>query len=372
MNTRYPYRLGVSLPNAPRFFPTLRTWRYATDFGGGFRFLEASEQSQAEEFEVQDSFNFNEVATAILGLVEPIRLLTAQELEKFDLGKGWAIKEDIEPYEAVEFVNRFGQIGLGDYLRLTKLQRPFTVDKGELTPEQAVALLGIPHKYLNEVKRTYKSDPKKWRALLRKIQSGDLIPFSWIEKDLRDLAKCVRILLVLDKNYKEGDTYLTLPHTYSRKLRRFLVASEMVFLPKGKGQDYDYRPLDKKVWDFSERQILARWKNFAFDLNRFLTPITFNAVSEARSEMTFQKSLGVETWLIYEMLKTQSHLLDVYCARAKCRKPFIRQRNSEVARYCSPNCSSAERNLRKRARDKKNSSGRSQKKAKAKGKKRNA
>ena len=122
MNTRYPYRLGVSLPNAPRFFPTLRTWRYATVFEGGFRFLEASEQSQTEGFEVQDSFNFNEVAKAILGLVEPIRLLTAQELEKFNRGKGWAIKEEIEPNEAVEFVNRFGQIGLGDYLRLTKLQ----------------------------------------------------------------------------------------------------------------------------------------------------------------------------------------------------------------------------------------------------------
>lgn len=368
MATRNPYQLGVSLANASPFFPTLREWRFATDFEGGFRFIEAKALPTGEKFETQREYTFNELATQLLGFVEPIRLLSAQELAEKGLGAGWGIREDLEPSEVVEFLNRFGQIGLGDYLRQAKLQRPHTLDKGELTPEQALSILGIRQKALPRMKKIFKEEPNKWRLMIRKIQSGDLIPFAWVEKDFLDLAKCVRILLTLDRNYREGENYWSLPTTHSRRLRRFLVASELVFVPSGR--DEEYRELDK-FWLVNNRTIEAEWEKFAFNLNRFLLPITFNAVKREIGSENLQKFLGIETWLAYEVLKSRASLSDKRCERKDCQKQFVALKSTK--RYCSDTCSGVERNRKVREQKrKKNSSGKSQKKTKAKGKKINA
>jgi len=367
MNTRNPYRLGVSLASARSFYPTLRVWRYGTEFGGGFRFLEADPTKPEDELETQSDYSFNELADHLLGLVEPIRLLTAQELERTGFSEGFGIKEDLEPSEVVEFVNRFGQIGLADYLRLAKLQRKFTIDKGELTPEQALALLEIPYRFLPILKKSYKEEPKRWRSMIRKIQDGDLIPFAWIQKDLFDLARCIQILLALDKNYLDNKTYLTLPRMRSKELRRFLFASEAVMLPKG--EDENYLPLGGKKgdpWGVSERKIKSKWQEFAVNLNRFLTPITYNAIRREEGALTYQKTLGVETWLIYEILNSRASIIEKKCARKSCQRRFVGYRST--ARYCSDTCSAVERNRRKRERDRsKDSSGRSQKKKQTKG-----
>lgn len=368
MATRNPSQLGVSLPNASPFLPTLREWRFSTDFEGGFRFLEAKAPQAGERFQTQSKYTFNEVASELLGLVEPIRLMTAQELEKQGLGAGWGIREELEPSEVVGFLNRFGQIALGDYLRRAQLQRPYTLDKGELTPEQALSLFGIHQKYFPRVAKVFKEEPNKWRLMIRKIQSGDLIPFAWVEKDLLDLARCIRILLSLDKNYKEGETYWSLPTTHSRKRRRFLLASELVFVPRGK--DEEYRELEK-FWLVDERKVEAEWQKFAFNLNRFLTPITFNAVKREIGNENLQKSLGIETWLAYEILKSRASLADKRCERKDCQRQFVALKSTR--RYCSDTCSGVERNRKAREQErKKNSSGKSQKKKKAKGKKANA
>lgn len=365
MATRNPYQLGVSLTNASPFFPTVREWRFATDFEGGFRFIEAKAIPAGEKFEIQSDYTFNELATHLLGFVEPIRLMSPQELEKQGLGTGWGIREDLEPSEVVNFLNHFGQIALGDYLRRAQLQRPHTLDKGELTPEQALSILGIHQKYLPKVKKVFKEEPNKWRLMIRKIQSGDLIPFAWVEKDFLDLAKCVRILLKLEKNYNEGETYFSLPITHSEKLRRFLVASELVFVPRGREEEY--RKLDE-FWLVDKRKIEAEWQKFAFNLNRFLMPITFNAVKREIQSEILQKSLGIETWIIYEWLRSKASLLDKRCERKDCQNQFVALRSIRL--YCSDTCSGVERNRKAReSKGKKNSSGKSRKKKKAKGKK---
>lgn len=371
MTTSNPYRLSVALPRSGSFYPTLRVWRYGTEFGGGFRFLEADPTKPKDELETQSDFSDDELARRLLGLVEPMRLLTAQELEHSIWVEGIGIKEDLEPSEVVEFVNRFGQIGLADYLRSAKLQRPRTIDEGDLTPEQAFALLTEPgqnyFKYLPMLKKSFKEEPKKWRSMITKIQDGDLIPFAWIQKDLFDLARCIRILLALDKNYIDGETFFSLPVQRSVKLRRFLLASEAVFLPKG--EDETYLPIggDKgDPWGVSERKIKSKWQEFAVNLNRFLTPITYNAIRREEGALTFQKTLGVETWLIYEILNSRASYFEKRCARKACRLPFPSKNPKAI--YCSPHCGSLERQKRARQRDRsKDSSGRSQKKKQMKG-----
>jgi len=367
MATGNPYCLSVALPRVEGFFPTLRVWRYGSAFEHGFRFLEADPTKPEDELETQSDFSDDEVARRLLGLVEPIRLLTAQELEHSMWVEGFGIKEDLEPSEVVEFVNRFGQIGLADYLRLAKLQRKFTIDKGELTPEQALALLEIPYRFLPILKKSYKEEPKKWRSMIRKIQDGDLIPFAWIQKDLFDLARCIQILLALEKNYSDNKPYLTLPRMRSKELRRFLLASEAVMLPRGK--DENYLTLGGKKndpWGVSDKKILSKWQEFAVNLNRFLTPLTYNTIRREEGGLTFQKTLGVETWLIYEILNSKASYFEKRCARKACRLPFPSKNLKAI--YCSPHCGSLERQKRARQRDRsKDSSGRSQKKKQTKG-----
>ena len=78
-------------------------------------------------------------------------------------------------------------------------------------------------------------------------------------------------------------------------------------LPRGK--DENYLPIGGKkgdLWGVSERKIKSKWQEFAVNLNRFLTPITYNAIRREEGGLTFQKTLGVETWLIYEILNSSS------------------------------------------------------------------
>jgi len=73
ITTRNPYQLGVSLANAFPFFPTVRKWRYATDFEGGFRFLEAKTES-VEGLQILSEYNFNELADQLMGLAITISM----------------------------------------------------------------------------------------------------------------------------------------------------------------------------------------------------------------------------------------------------------------------------------------------------------
>lgn len=370
MSSRNPYKLAVTLASVEPFYPTLRRWRYEEDFDGGFKYLVAEPKSEDENFQTQSDYNFNEVATRLRGLVEPIRLMTTEERAKEGLSEesGAGIRDDLEPDEVLSFVNEFGQIGFADYFRLGSLQRPFTLDRGELTPDQAMTILGIKERFRGAITEFYRKEPKSYRKWVGKLQSGEIIPFKWVEQDLLDLARCVRILLALDKNYLDGDTYLTLPSQNSRRRRRFLVASELVFVPYRR--DEMYRE-GKDFWLVEDRHIQGAWNKFSYNLNRFLTPITFNAVTNPATVERRRARIGVETWLIYEILTSRANLLDRRCARKECRIQFIGERSTR--RYCSDTCSAIVRNKAKRERDKKKkkSSGTSQKKAQAKGKKKN-
>jgi hypothetical protein len=145
------------------------------------------------------------------------------------------------------------------------------------------------------------------------------------------------------------------------------VASEVIFVPYRR--DEEYLELDD-LWLVEDRHIQGAWSKFSYNLNRFLTPITFHAVANPATVERRRARIGVETWLIYEILSSRASLIDRRCARKECRIQFVGERST--ARYHADTCSAIVRNKAKRERDKKKkSSGTSQKKAQAKGKKKN-
>jgi hypothetical protein len=370
MATSKALKLSVALPPAPIGAPRLRQWALKEDKEIGYRYLE----SRDLEFKAQDFLVWNEVADALLNLVEPIRELTLEEKKRYGEGESFTMRDETSPDQILSFLNTYGQVGLADYNRRASFLRPFTLDGGELTSEQFRALVNLPHykkesdrkKQARALKEKFANHSYRFERLNR-ISWGFEIPLVWVERDLFDLYKCVRIILALDKNYtKENIPYFSLTMTQSRALRNFLLASQKVAVPLGKSEDYKY--LKSNRWKIDDKVVKAEWEKFAINLNRFLTPISKNSVYSDLSLKESQKTLGVETWLAYKMLESRADYSEKVCQRAKCGKPYVGQRNTK--RFCSKSCATTQR-VQIWKEKKRNSSGKSRKKAQAKGKKKN-
>lgn len=362
MGTPKPLRIAVALPPASPKYPTIRKWIYKEDKELGYRYF------ITEDLVGRENRNYlpSETANALTRLVNPSREITAKEVEELgDFFKGASVRDDLEPKEVEKFLNLYGQIGRADYARREKVSRPFTLDQGELSAEQFKVLCGSSERGLIGVRKEIKENPKAWRARVKRLTDGVEIPFSWIERDLFDLAKTVRILGALEKNWEKGVPFFSLPIKRGWALNRFLLGADLVVIPSGK--DEHYKPLSD-LWSVPERIINAQWESLATNLNRFASPVSRNIFStQARDELA-QSNSGIETWLICHIAHTSAKFSEKKCARPDCQRQFFNERR--IKRFCSPSCENTERSRRNRAK-KKNSSAKGQKKKQTKGRKPN-
>ncbi len=362
MGTLKPLRIAVALPPALPKYPTIRKWIYEEDKDLGYRYFKTEDLIGKEN----RKFLPSETANALTRLVNPSREITAKEVEESGgFLKGASVRDDLEPREVEKFLNLYGQIGRADYARRTKLSRPLTPDQGELSAEQFKALCGSSERGLTGVRKEIKENPKAWRARVRRLAEGVEIPFSWIEKDLFDLAKTVRILGALEKNWEKGVPFFSLTIKRGWELNRFLLGADLVVIPFGK--DEHYKPLSD-LWSVSERKINAQWEGLASNLNRFASPVSKNVFSTEALDQIAQTNLGIETWLTCHIAHTSAKFSEKKCANPDCQRPFFNERR--IKRFCSTSCENTERSRRFRAK-KKNSSAKGQKKKQTKGRKPN-
>jgi len=364
METLKPLRIAVALPPSAPKYPTIRKWIYKEDKDLGYRYF-ITEDIEGKE---NQKFLPSETANAVTRLVNPFREITAKEVEEEWGGyfTGTFVKEDLEPKEVEKFLNLYGQIGRADYSRREKLSRPFTLDQGELSAEQFKTLCGASERGLTGIRKEIKENPKAWRMRVRRLAEGVEIPFSWIEKDLFDLAKTIRILGALEKNWVKGVPFFSLTIKRGWELNRFLLGAELVVIPFGKNERY--QPLSD-LWSVSDRAINGQWEGLAKNLNRFVSPVSRNVFStQARDEIA-QSNSGIETWLVCYIAQTSAKFAEKKCANPSCQRPFFNEKRTK--RYCSTSCQNTVRSRKFRDK-KKNSSGKSQKKSKAKGQKKNA
>ena len=364
MGTPKPLQITVALPSASAQSPILRKWIYKEDEDLGYRYLESREV----QGKPNTLYLFSETANALLSLVNPARDFTAEEIKKWgDEAKGFTIKDNLEPNEVQDFLNRYGQIGRADYARREKFSRAFTPDGGELTAQQFAQLCDINPLLVPNIEKFRKQNKDDWRKRILRIQWGLEIPFSWIQKDLFALASTVRILASLEKHWESGNPIYYLKPIRSKALRAFLLASERVSVPFGK--DEDYKPLDTK-WSISEKIIESDWEKFASNLNRFISPITRNLVSTDKRDQIALDNVGIETYLIFSILQTTAQFAEKRCANPNCNKQFFFERSTKT--YCEESCQTTARVKRWRAnKKKKNSSAKGQKKKQTKGRKPN-
>jgi len=362
MGTLKPLRIAVALPTASPQYPTIRKWIYKEDKALGYRYFITEDKEAKKNW----AFLPSETASALLRLVNPSREITAKEVEELGgLFKGASVRDDLEPKKVEEFLNLYGQIGRADYARREKLSRPLTLDQGELSAEQFKVLCGASERGLVGIRKEIKENPQAWRNRVRRLADGLEIPFSWIEKDLFDLAKSVRILGALEKNWERGVPFYSLTIKRGSELNRFLIGADLVVIPFGK--DERYQPLSD-LWSVRERVIEAQWEGLASNLNRFVSPVSRNVFSTKARDEIAEGNSGIETWLICHITQTTAKFAERRCLNRSCQKFFFNER--KVKRFCSDSCATTQRSRNRREREK-NSSGKSQKKAQAKGKKKN-
>ncbi len=362
METPKPLQITVALPSASPKYPTIRKWSYKEDRELGYRYF-ITEDRIGEE---NRTFLPSETANALTRMVKPSRAITAKEVEELgNLFTGASVRDELDPREVEAFLNLYGQIGRADYARREKISRPFTSDQGELSAEQFKSLCGATERGLAGIRREIKENPKEWRLRVRRLAEGMEIPFTWVEKDLFDLAKTVRILGALEKNWEKGVPFYSLTLKRGKQLNRFLLGSDLVVVPSGK--DENFKPLSD-LWSVRDKIINAQWEGLANNLNRFASPVSRNVFSTKARDEIAQDNSGIETWLVCHIAETTAKFSEKKCENPDCQIPFFYERS--LKRFCTTTCQNTERSRRHRA--KKNSSGKSQKKIQAKGKSKNA
>ena len=340
MHTANPLLLGVTLPVTPIPFPALKQARLVIETDYPYQAISYPLDGQAQE-----AFTFSETATALAKVISPVRALTVKELETYGAFFETALALDsLEPEKVLAFINRFGIVGVADYSRREKFSRPMTLDKGELTSEQFCALVGIiGTREQAKTKAYFKKNPDELRKKAMRFHWGTEVPFAWIEKDLRDLYRCIRILEIL----KEKDEF-QFNLKQSQELRRLIWASDKApfEIPYRAGAG-TFKPSNDK-WNFSQRHREDLVNTFVTNINRFLQPITRTPLQTQTQSETNRHFFGIEPFIIYSILSTQGGFKGAFCKRTECRIFFYRQRVTRE--YCSDSCAGALRQVKHRAK----------------------
>jgi len=321
MATTKPFHLTVSLRPKP-IFPAIRQATFKVEKKIGFRYFE-----YGENVEIQDIKPPFEIMEAVLNLITPARALTEKELEEWQVSKnsGWLATDDLEPFKVEEFLNTYGQIGLANYVRREAMNNL-------ITPQVFIGKGKISYKYLKELQ---KEDSALFRKRIRRIYLGEIIPFSWVEEDLRRLAKCIRMKVALDKNRSEGYEKISLTH--SKQFRRIIHAWGKSGFAIPLYKDSGEFNTSHNNWLLNEHQKEFILQDFVSSINNFLRPIS-QAITTETTEEIAQKNSGIETAICYEIFSRIEPLLERICVNPKCKKPFLIERKTK--KFCSDSCAS--------------------------------
>jgi hypothetical protein len=329
MRTANSLHLSVTLPTAPLCWPIAKKAKLV-ELEFGYRAISYEMQGLENR-----TFKFNETATALGRLIAPIRELTATELKAFPELEGWFVLDDLDPSKILDFINRYGQIGLADYNRRDKFNLPMTKTSRGLSVEQFCSLVGvIDTSQIQKAKIYFKKNPDDLMKRTMRIFWGTEVPMAWIEKDIRQLFRCVRILEILKKKKSQSFNLEQSP-----ELRRLIHASDKTpfIIPFGKDPG-NFRPLDSK-WNLPQMHRKTLVDEFNTNVNRFLQPITRYPIHTEELVARNLQNCGIETFLIQSLLATDTQFREGFCRRPSCRRPFYKQRSTKEC--CSDQCATA-------------------------------
>ena len=260
---------------------------------------------------------------------------------------------DPAPEQILQFINRWGRVGLLDQRRFKLTQSSVQEFGKTLTNEnlgkKKAELLFFQNGKLN---REY------WNRSLA-ISHGHQIPYFWVRQEIRYLARCARLV----QNLLIGDSRGRDNFTVTRANRmRVLSAWDMapLFIPEGKDPG-KYRNLDtlwEGTWGYQQFDLSSSevvMDDFAVHMNKYVDPISSMIVRTPAIEEHEARKFGLETALatyLLDLLKNGG--IPLRCQ--ECGSTYFPERHRTDGKWCSPTCGSTARTREKRRRDKEKSS----------------
>ena len=240
-------------------------------------------------------------------------------------------RDDLDREKVLTFIRRWGRIG-----QLSRAREGIY----ELNQQLYATALGI-----KDADRA-KFDPEQIRLLdLKNMAEGKMIPFSWAQDNLRQLAKMARLTLNLERNLKSNQLAVDLNR---KNMKRMLAAWNCLSIAFEDSIDVASPKLNlHKVWEIvpkgrkeviDQRYCAGIYAEYIQNINHFLSPITQRVLTTSNFE-TLNKIYGsFETAFAGILYKFWTDEMRISQRCLKCNRPFIPLRNREDRKYCGNRC----------------------------------
>ena len=286
------------------------------------------------EAEIQKKFDTN-------ALTELLKLIPVMEYVYDEKGKKrhsvYNIPE-IDPHKVVSYLNRFGVVGISDIEFRNKV----------MSGRDLPSITRLTNLNIENAQKLYKGkslDPK-FLERLNAIRIGDEVPYYFIERILRDLAKSARLYINLleDPNFEKNEVL-----SLTDKNRKRIVSawkgyggafkdSEDPASPKfSVNEEWTYTYGGKKkipVLDFAESSL----SDFSQVMNKHLSLITKSVVTTEGVRRFNLENTGLETaFSAYLLNNFKGKKVKRVCV--VCGSVFLPVRVKEENKYCGLSCS---------------------------------
>ena len=364
METPKSYQLTVTLRPTPITYPNARKARLIKELplvqkiqvdgkdlegtGHGLRLVKYSGEVHSVE---KKHLSLEDIANEVLRLVSPARRLTKEESENLfssphegsfrNAGLGWLVLEDLETEDILQLINEFGMVGLANYNRRDAIRHI-------RDPEEFISAFRINKRYLESLKAEIAKDPTWIPKKISKIIAGEEIPLNWIEEDIRILAKCIRMIHAIDQGKEEWWHTGKISLSNAKNSRRMIHAWEpFTEIPDYKDSG-NFLTTDPRWYKYDLEALL---QDFISRMNRFLLPLSRNAILTNKTSEIKDANFGLETSLIaYLFLNKNGRLLQIQCENPRCGRLVYQERITR--RFCGDTCATNNRVREYRARQK--------------------
>jgi len=326
MKTPTPSQLAVTL-DLHRIESVYREASLHRD-PSGYLFVRYSGERELVELD-------REAFSSLLKLVKPVEYPEKVRDKRGSLVRGsWLILPEIDPNAVIDFLNRFGMVGLTSFeARNAVLQaRDYVSLSSVLTirPEEAKKLF-----VKGQIKESF-------RKRIFAIRSGDEIPYAWIEKTLRDLARSARLVSnLLEDDRREYEEPITL--TFANQKR---IVSAWSF-GGGAFKDGDDPASSKfnlrEEWKGGKRPFEVQAEDavtaFAGQMNTWLRPLSSAVFITQKAQEFYEQNVCFETAFACYLADTLKQM-KIKRVCEECGAIWIPDRIKEENKYCSSSCSS--------------------------------
>ena len=240
-------------------------------------------------------------------------------------------RDDLDREKVLAFIRKWGRIG-----QLS----PARDGIYELDNLLYATALGI----FDEKRKSF--DPGEIKlAFLKLMAEGKIIPFSWAQDSLRQIAKMARLTVNLERNLKGSELSIDF---HRKNMKRLLASWNCLSIAIDDSVDISSPKYNlSEVWNqkpkgrenlLDENYCSRIYTEYIGNINHFLSPISHSVLTTTDFETLNRLKGSFETAFAGILYKFWTDEMRISQRCIHCNKPFIPIRKREDRKYCSNRC----------------------------------